>query len=157
PGHCVSLFGAVGDRRERRPLPPMGSRRCRAVDDRLSRLSSRAHVALRSLPRCSGRPFRSAIGLRTTSAAPPLTPDASSSLRGRICCVRTKPIYVEILIEAEMERVWELTQDTDAHPRWDLRFSSITPTGTTSEGANRFRYELRIPGHTLAGTGISLG
>jgi hypothetical protein len=68
-----------------------------------------------------------------------------------------KPIYVETLIRADLERVWELTQDTDSHPRWDLRFSAITPTGTTADGANRFRYELRIPGHRLAGTGISLG
>jgi hypothetical protein len=68
-----------------------------------------------------------------------------------------EPIYVETLIRAVLERVWELTQDTEAHPRWDLRFSAITPTGTTADGANRFRYELRIPGHRLAGTGISLG
>jgi hypothetical protein len=68
-----------------------------------------------------------------------------------------KPIYVEILINADIDRVWELTQDTDAHPRWDLRFSSITPTGTTHSGASRFSYELRIPGRTMAGTGISLG
>jgi hypothetical protein len=64
---------------------------------------------------------------------------------------------VETLIQADLDRVWDLTQDIDAHPRWDLRFSSITPTGTTSDGASRFRYELAIPGHRLAGTGISLG
>jgi hypothetical protein len=68
-----------------------------------------------------------------------------------------EPIYVETLIRADLDRIWELTQDTALHPRWDLRFSSITPTGTTADGANRFRYELRIPGHRLAGTGISLG
>jgi hypothetical protein len=79
------------------------------------------------------------------------------AVQGRIGGVATRPIYVEIRIDADMARVWELTQDTDAHPRWDLRFSSITPTGTTIDGATRFRYELRLPGHTLAGTGISLG
>lgn len=67
------------------------------------------------------------------------------------------PIYVETLIRADLDRVWDLTQDTDAHPRWDLRFSSITPMETTADGASRFRYELRIPGHRLVGTGISLG
>jgi len=68
-----------------------------------------------------------------------------------------EPIFVETLIRADLDRVWELTQDTRSHSRWDLRFSSIMPTGTTADGANRFRYELRIPGHRLVGTGISLG
>ncbi|MEO6501043.1 MAG: SRPBCC family protein [Jatrophihabitantaceae bacterium] len=68
-----------------------------------------------------------------------------------------QPIYVETSIHADLERVWRLTQDPDLHPRWDLRFSKITPTGTTADGADRFRYELHIPGHRLAGTGISLG
>jgi hypothetical protein len=71
--------------------------------------------------------------------------------------VRGRPIYVETFIRAELDRVWEFTQDTELHPRWDLRFSSITPTGTMADGANRFRYELRLPLHRLAGTGISLG
>lgn len=67
------------------------------------------------------------------------------------------PIYVEILIRADLDRVWDLTQDTDLHPRWDLRFSSITPTGITENGASRFRYELRTPLRRMVGTGISLG
>ena len=67
------------------------------------------------------------------------------------------PIYVETLVRADLEHVWALTQDTDAHPRWDLRFSRIVPTGTTPDGAWRFRYELRLPLHTISGTGISLG
>ncbi len=71
--------------------------------------------------------------------------------------VSRQPIYVETLIHADLDRVWQLTQDTDLHPRWDLRFSKITPTGTTADGACRFRYELRIPLHRLVGTGISLG
>lgn len=67
------------------------------------------------------------------------------------------PIYVETVIKADLDLVWNLTQDIDAHPRWDLRFSAITPTGTTENGASRFRYELRTPIRCLAGTGISLG
>jgi len=71
--------------------------------------------------------------------------------------VPRQPIYVETLIKADLDRVWELTQDTDLHPRWDLRFSKITPTGTTDDGSSRFRYELHIPAHHILGTGISLG
>jgi hypothetical protein len=56
------------------------------------------------------------------------------AVQGRIGGVAMEPIYVEILIDADMDRIWELTQDTNAHPRWDLRFSSITPTETTSDG-----------------------
>jgi hypothetical protein len=66
-------------------------------------------------------------------------------------------IYVETTIRAPLERVWELTQDTGQHPRWDLRFSRITPVAELAGGGYRFRYERRIPGHTIAGTGTSLG
>ena len=70
---------------------------------------------------------------------------------------RRVPIYVEIDIAAPIERVWELTQDTDAHPRWDLRFSRITPLGDRGGGGYRFRYERSLPIHTLRGTGVSIG
>lgn len=68
-----------------------------------------------------------------------------------------KPIYVEITIDAPIERVWELTQNPELHSRWDLRFSSIAPTEVLTSGSQRFRYERRMPGHTIVGTGISLG
>jgi hypothetical protein len=71
--------------------------------------------------------------------------------------VPRKPIYVETVIRADLDRIWELTQDTDLHPRWDLRFSRIVPTGQTADGAARFRYELQLPLHRITGTGISLG
>ena len=67
------------------------------------------------------------------------------------------PIYVETHIRASLDRVWELTQDTQQHPRWDGRFSRITPVEALATGGYRFRYELRLPLHTLAGTGTSLG
>lgn len=69
----------------------------------------------------------------------------------------TEAIYVETLIRADLDRVWELTQDTDLHPRWDARFSRITPTGQLEHGGYRFRYELRVPFHVIAGTGTSIG
>jgi hypothetical protein len=66
-------------------------------------------------------------------------------------------IYVEIEIRSTMERVWELTQDPSQHPRWDERFTSIAPTAELASGGYRFRYERRLPFHTIVGTGTSLG
>lgn len=67
-------------------------------------------------------------------------------------------MYVETVIHAPIERVWELTQDPALHSRWDLRFSRITPIdGTLESGGYRFRYERRLPFHTIVGSGTSLG
>lgn len=66
-------------------------------------------------------------------------------------------IYVEIEIRSPMETVWALTQDPALHPRWDLRFSAINPTAELDGGGYRFRYERRLPLHTIVGTGTSLG
>lgn len=68
-----------------------------------------------------------------------------------------KPLYVEIRIRTAMERVWELSQDPEAHPRWDLRFSRIFAVDRDEKGQVRFRYEFRLPLHTIKGTGTSLG
>ncbi|HEY2644633.1 MAG TPA: SRPBCC family protein, partial [Galbitalea sp.] len=68
-----------------------------------------------------------------------------------------REIYVEIGIRSRMERVWQLTQEPSQHPRWDLRFTSITPTEELDNGGYRFRYERRLPLHTIVGTGMSLG
>jgi hypothetical protein len=66
-------------------------------------------------------------------------------------------IYVEIDIAADIDTVWRLTQNTDAHARWDLRFSRITPTNTLDNDGYRFRYERRMPFHTITGTGTTRG
>jgi hypothetical protein len=66
-------------------------------------------------------------------------------------------IYVEIGIRTSMERLWTLSQDPDLHRRWDLRFSRIIPTDSTAGGLISFRYEFRLPFHTIKGTGTSLG
>lgn len=66
-------------------------------------------------------------------------------------------IYVEAFIRAPLDRLWEMSQEPGAHPRWDLRFTAIVPTGTGSDGNTRFRYEFELPFHTIRGTGISLG
>lgn len=64
---------------------------------------------------------------------------------------------MEILIQAPIERVWELTQDPVSHARWDGRFSSIAPTAVRDDGAQEFRYELDLGIHVIRGTGISKG
>lgn len=85
-------------------------------------------------------------------------------------------IYVEISIRADLDRVWELTQNPAEHSRWDLRFSSITPIDALASGryrgqrlssitpidelaskGYRFRYERRVLWHTIVGTGTSIG
>lgn len=68
-----------------------------------------------------------------------------------------KPIYVEIRMRAAMERVWELSQNPQLHPRWDLRFSRIIPVDQDEHGQLRFRYEFLLPLHVIRGTGTSLG
>jgi len=71
--------------------------------------------------------------------------------------VSSRAIFVEISIAAPLDRVWELTQNTELHPRWDARFSSITPIADLESGGYRFRYELALPVHTIVGTGTSIG
>ncbi|GAA1923990.1 hypothetical protein GCM10009688_31310 [Arthrobacter gandavensis] len=66
-----------------------------------------------------------------------------------------KQVYVEIPVRAPLERLWTLTQDPSCHPRWDLRFTAIIPGPGTVPQA--FRYEFKLPLHTIHGTGTSLG
>lgn len=69
-----------------------------------------------------------------------------------------RSIYVETLVRAGMDELWPATQDAAAHTRWDLRFSRIVDvTPQRGDAPRAFRYELRLPGRTLAGTGTSLG
>ncbi|MET4060733.1 hypothetical protein ABIB35_002289 [Arthrobacter sp. UYP6] len=67
-------------------------------------------------------------------------------------------IYVEIPIRADLDRLWQLSQDPSLHPRWDLRFTAIRPVDEGAPNkAQHFRYEFRLPLHTIHGTGTSLG
>src|SRR4051794_22324779 len=73
--------------------------------------------------------------------------------------LRTPPIYVEILIQAPIEAVWELTQVPAQHQRWDLRFTDIDylPRPDPAE-PQRFRYQTRIGfGFAIRGAGESTG
>jgi uncharacterized membrane protein YphA (DoxX/SURF4 family) len=68
-------------------------------------------------------------------------------------------VYVEILIRAPMDALWEHTQDPGLHQRWDLRFSTIEylPRAGDAE-PQRFRYATRIGfGIEVAGSGESRG
>ncbi|NUP58145.1 MAG: hypothetical protein HOQ06_01545 [Pseudarthrobacter sp.] len=77
--------------------------------------------------------------------------------RSTMRSAKQKPIYVETVIRAPLDRIWTLSQDPELHPRWDLRFSNIVPVRGDRKGPVRFRYEFRLPLHTICGTGISLG
>lgn len=70
-----------------------------------------------------------------------------------------RDIYVEIPIRADMEALWEHTQDPAVHQRWDLRFSRIEYLPRPSEDEpQRFLYETRIGfGLAVAGEGESVG
>ncbi|MFJ2354740.1 SRPBCC family protein [Frigoribacterium sp. NPDC087798] len=68
-----------------------------------------------------------------------------------------RQIYVETVIDADLDRVWAATQDSAQHVRWDVRFSSITPGPPDADGSTPFRYVRRTPVHTVRGTGVSIG
>ena len=76
-----------------------------------------------------------------------------------------RAIYVETSVAAGpgvADRLWTTTQDPALHPRWDLHFSAIVPSGADGSGQQRFTYELALPHPrfalvTVCGTGTSTG
>lgn len=79
------------------------------------------------------------------------------SKRGAI--MKNKPIYVEISINENMERVCEASQNPAMHEQWDLRFSSIPYLPKEdNETTQLFEYKKNIAlGLTVAGWGKSVG
>ncbi len=72
--------------------------------------------------------------------------------------MKTKPIYVEINIEAPMEELWEATQTPSLHEQWDVRFSSINYLPKIDNEPQLFEYKTNIiPGYSIAGWGKSVG
>ncbi|GAE29589.1 DoxX-like family protein [Halalkalibacter hemicellulosilyticus] len=71
---------------------------------------------------------------------------------------KSKPIYVETLINAEMEKLWDYTQKPDLHEQWDLRFTNITYLPKEKEAdPQHFLYQTNIGfGLTIKGTGKSV-
>ncbi|MEH0825154.1 MULTISPECIES: SRPBCC family protein [unclassified Micromonospora] len=67
-----------------------------------------------------------------------------------------RDIYVETLIDAPLERVWQATQDPAAHRRWDARFGRIEPVPGSAPA--RFRYATTVlPGVRIGGHGVHAG
>jgi hypothetical protein len=66
---------------------------------------------------------------------------------------------VEIDIQTDLDRLWDLTQTPELHQRWDLRFSEIRYLPRPDpEMPQEFLYETRIGfGLSVSGTGESLG
>jgi hypothetical protein len=71
----------------------------------------------------------------------------------------TRAIYVETLIRAPLDDVWEKTQRPELHERWDLRFTGIEYLPRASEDEpQRFLYTTRIGfGVEIRGEGESVG
>lgn len=72
----------------------------------------------------------------------------------------SKPIYVEIDIETDINKLWVHTQTPELHEQWDLRFSEITylPLVEGVEPTQRFEYRTRIGfGLDIKGTGETKG
>ncbi|WP_099157830.1 DoxX-like family protein [Virgibacillus ndiopensis] len=72
--------------------------------------------------------------------------------------MKSKPIYVEIPINAEMEKLWNATQQPDQHEQWDLRFSSITYLPKEENKPQEFTYKTKVGfGIAIEGWGRSVG
>jgi len=69
--------------------------------------------------------------------------------------MKAKPIYVEITMRTEMDKLWEHTQTPELHEQWDLRFSEITYLPRDDENERQqFLYRTRIGfGLDIAGKG----
>jgi hypothetical protein len=71
---------------------------------------------------------------------------------------RRRPIYVESRIRADLEALWDATQQPEQHQRWDVRFGEITYLPKEDGEPQRFTYGTTVaPGVTVSGTGESLG
>lgn len=79
-------------------------------------------------------------------------------MRGDVWQVKNKPIYVELQIDAEMDRLWDATQTPEKHEQWDLRFSLITYLPKQDNEVQLFSYKTKIGfGIEINGWGKSVG
>src|SRR5215510_3986678 len=68
-----------------------------------------------------------------------------------------KPVYVEIVIRAPLDAVWERSQRPADHRRWDARFTEIDYL-PADHGPQRFRYATRLGfGLEIRGEGETVG
>lgn len=70
-----------------------------------------------------------------------------------------KPIYVEIEMQDDIDRIWEYSQNPKLHEQWDLRFTSITYNDKLpDEEVQTFTYSTKVmPGLHVSGWGKSKG
>ena len=68
-------------------------------------------------------------------------------------------IYVEIVIQSDVDEIWRRTQEPGLHQRWDLRFTSIEYLARHSDAEpQKFLYSTRIGfGLKIGGEGESTG
>ncbi|MFD3570420.1 hypothetical protein [Streptomyces sp. NPDC058667] len=67
-------------------------------------------------------------------------------------------LYIETRVHADLETLWERTQEPDRHQRWDLRFTEIAYLPRAEGEPQHFRYATRVlPFLVVAGTGVSAG
>lgn len=72
--------------------------------------------------------------------------------------LKSKPIYVEISINSDIEKIWEATLTPHLHEQWDLRFSSITYLPKQEDAPQEFTYQTNIGfGINVVGWGRSVG
>ncbi|MCA0987388.1 DoxX-like family protein [Guptibacillus algicola] len=72
--------------------------------------------------------------------------------------MKSKPIYVELPVQANMDELWEATQTPEHHEQWDLRFSSIYYLPKEEDEPQRFTYRTNIGfGYGIEGFGESIG
>ncbi|RHW39338.1 hypothetical protein D1B33_00375 [Lysinibacillus yapensis] len=72
--------------------------------------------------------------------------------------MKNKPVYVEIEIDTQMDKLWRATQTPDLHEQWDLRFSSITYLPKKENEPQHFSYQRKLGfGQRIEGWGITAG
>lgn len=72
--------------------------------------------------------------------------------------IKSKPVYVEIAIHTQMDKLWRATQTPNLHEQWDLRFSSITYLPKKADEPQRFTYKRKLGfGQEIEGWGITAG
>lgn len=72
--------------------------------------------------------------------------------------MKNKPVYVEIEIHTQMDKLWRVTQTPKLHEQWDLRFTSITYLPKKENEPQHFSYKRKIGfGKEIEGWGITAG
>ncbi|GLU48233.1 hypothetical protein [Nocardiopsis ansamitocini] len=67
-------------------------------------------------------------------------------------------LYVETLVHADLDLVWQRTQSPAQHQRWDLRFTRISYLPRAPGTPQRFHYSTRVlPFLGIGGTGVTAG